>query len=102
MAKKIVKPQSFRARYRQVLICAAIVAATLTVYRPVQHFGFVSFDDNLYVARNANVQNGLSTHGLLWAVAFMDRSDLLYWQPLTWLSHMLDVALFGPARAGTI
>jgi len=74
-----------------------VAAATLLSFEPVLHCEFVEFDDQLYVTGNAQVQQGLSLHGLRWAFV---NTHALNWQPLTWLSHMLDVELFGLAPAG--
>lgn len=57
-------------------------------------FGFVSFDDSEYVYENAVVLRGLSWDGVAWAFGGLRFSN---WQPLTWLSHMADVELFGVA-----
>ena len=58
---------------------------------------FVQYDDPIYVSENPVVQRGLTREGVVWA--FKHGADANYWTPLTWLSHMLDVQLFGP-RAG--
>lgn len=73
---------------------AAVVSASLASYWPVLFNGFVEFDDGLYVVRNAHVRGGLSWDGLRWALS-LPRSTETYWHPLTWLSLMLDVEVFG-------
>lgn len=72
----------------------AVVLALLTVlaYRPVFQAEFVNYDDQAYVTENKNVQAGLSGAGVKWAFT---TSEMGSWHPLTWLSHMLDVQLFG-------
>jgi tetratricopeptide (TPR) repeat protein len=79
-----------------LLVSIALVAATVVAYWPVHDAGFVRFDDNYYVTDNYNVKQGLSLDGLKWAFTSFDASN---WHPLTWLSHMLDVQLFGLAPA---
>ncbi len=66
--------------------------AIFAVYAQVYSHDFVSFDDPVYVTENAQVQAGLSSAGLAWALTTFHDSN---WFPLTWLSHMLDVQLFG-------
>ena len=66
--------------------------AIFAVYALVYSHDFVSFDDPIYVTENAHVQAGLSGAGLAWALTTFHDSN---WFPLTWLSHMLDVQLFG-------
>jgi tetratricopeptide (TPR) repeat protein len=77
---------------RTLLLAALIAALTLAVYSQVTDFDFVRFDDPRYVTENPQVRAGLSFEGARWA--FTTRS-FVSWQPLTWLSHMLDVELFG-------
>jgi len=70
----------------------ALMAATLALYAPVADFPFLQLDDADYVAENAHVARGLTRDGLVWAFT---SSHAANWHPLTWLSHMLDVELFG-------
>ncbi len=69
-----------------------LVAATLAVYAPVRDFPFVVYDDKVFVTENPPVAAGLSRGGVTWAFT---RSHSGNYVPLTWLSHMLDVELFG-------
>ncbi len=70
----------------------ALAAATVLVFLPVVRFGFVNYDDGDYVDGNAHVQSGLLWTNIVWAFTTGHASN---WHPLTWLSHMLDVQLFG-------
>ncbi|NTV73088.1 MAG: tetratricopeptide repeat protein [Holophaga sp.] len=72
---------------------AALVLLVAVVYGQARNFGFVNFDDPLYVTDNPRVLEGLSWSGLAWAFGTGTGGN---WHPLTWLSHMADVALFGP------
>ena len=54
--------------------------------------GFVHFDDDVYVFENAQVSKGLTSDGLGWAFTTGHAAN---WHPVTWLSHMADVELFG-------
>lgn len=71
---------------------AALVAAGAFVYEPVRHHEFVNFDDAQYVRRNPAVTGGLNGRSMSWALTTGHAGN---WHPLTWLSHMLDVELFG-------
>jgi len=64
----------------------------LAVYWQVLYHDFVSFDDGNYVFNNIHVKAGLTYESVAWAFSF---TDIAYWHPLTWLSHMLDCELFG-------
>lgn len=69
-----------------------LVAASVIAYVPTFVNGFVAYDDDSYVVANPHVFDGLSWAGLRWAFTTQDAAN---WHPLTWLSHMLDVQLFG-------
>ncbi len=73
------------------------MAVTTAVFAPVRGFEFVSWDDPWYVSRNQHVAGGLTWSNVVWA--FTTGGDF-YWQPLTWLSHMLDVTLYGMSAGG--
>jgi len=78
---------------RPRLIALLLALATLVVYLPVVHDGFVNFDDQEYVTENHPVLAGLTWDSLRWAFTSFHAAN---WHPLTWLSHMLDCELFGP------
>jgi tetratricopeptide (TPR) repeat protein len=77
-----------------VLVCLFLVLATLAIYWPVTNYPFIGFDDSLYVSNNRYVKTGFTCENIKWAFSFADK-DKTYWHPLTWLSHMLDVQLYG-------
>ena len=64
---------------------------------PALQNGFVNYDDPAYVTANWQVQHGLSIANLEWAFTSTAEAN---WHPLTWLSHMTDVQLFGLRPAG--
>ncbi len=78
--------------HREVLVCALLAAGIALAYFPVFGHGFLYCDDPDYVSENAQVREGLTWHGVLWALTSFHASN---WHPLTWLSHMLDVQAFG-------
>ncbi len=59
---------------------------------PVAHHPFLNLDDNQYVTANPHIQNGLSWDAVQWAFTSYWSFN---WHPLTWLSHALDVQIFG-------
>jgi len=78
-----------------VMLCLLLVFAVWAVYGQLKNFDFIFFDDSLYVTQNPQVTAGLTFDSMHWAFIFKDSDYLTYWHPLTWLSHMLDVQLFG-------
>lgn len=75
-----------------ILICMALAVVTYAVYWQVLDHDFVNFDDPHYVYENPVVKKGLTIEGIGWAFSSFHRSN---WHPLTWISHMADVQLFG-------
>jgi tetratricopeptide (TPR) repeat protein len=84
-------------RRSKPLVAAGLAALVLAAFWGVLDCGFVAFDDDLYVTDNRWVRAGLGLRGLAWAFTSFQAGN---WHPLTWLSHMLDVSLFGVAPAG--
>ena len=75
------------------LVIGLLVTMVALIYLQARGFQFISLDDPQYVSANPVVLNGLTAEGLRWAFAF---GTSFYWHPLTWMSHMLDIELFGP------
>jgi tetratricopeptide (TPR) repeat protein len=78
------------------LACAALFVGTVLVFARSLGYGFINYDDPVYITANPRVQSGLTWDGIVWA--FTGHAD--YWHPLTWLSHMLDWQLFGADATG--
>ncbi|MDD5628570.1 MAG: tetratricopeptide repeat protein [Elusimicrobia bacterium] len=76
------------------LLLGALVFA---VFWPALTHGFVNLDDWYYVTGNARVRGGLSLSFLGWALRAVEADN---WYPLTFVSHALDVELFGLAPWG--
>lgn len=86
------------SRGRTVWILGAVLClATLAVYSRAGSFEFLTVDDRNYVADNPHVQQGLTLDGIRWALTTGHASN---WHPLTWVSHMVDVELYGSDPAG--
>lgn len=80
---------------RRTLVLALILAAmTVAAYAQVHNLPFIPGDDRAYVSKNPVVLQGVTAKGLWWALTSLDNAN---WHPVTWVSHMLDVQLFGPA-----
>ncbi len=79
-------------RFAPVLALTLLSGLCLYAFSPVLHGGFINFDDYDYLLRNPMVGHGLNLHTLSLAFTTFHASN---WHPLTWISHMLDVELFG-------
>lgn len=76
----------------EAMICFLLSAAILIVYFQVRGFEFVNFDDPAYVENNDFVKKGLSWESVQWAFQSTSAGN---WHPLTMISHMADVELYG-------
>src|SRR5688572_4347501 len=84
---------------RNVLIPILLALLVIGTYLPVRNHDFVNYDDPDYVTGNAQVQQGLTPKRVAWAFGNL-HGEKTYWHPLTWLSHMLDVEMFGLKAGG--
>jgi tetratricopeptide (TPR) repeat protein len=84
--------ETVRGIRTELLICLILALATLSVYWQVRNYEFVMFDDDVYLTENPHVRAGLTPKSIGWAFTATYASN---WHPLTWLSHMLDVQLYG-------
>lgn len=64
-----------------------LIAVTAAVYSRVTRFGFVDYDDGVYVTGNDHVKAGLTFSNIRYAFTFTQDAN---WVPLTWLSLMTD------------
>jgi len=93
-----VKPKKFGTEW---VICLCLVMVTLFTYWQVRHHDFVDFDDDIYVTSNSHVQAGWTLDGLKWSLDIKNDNQT-YWHPLTWLSLMTDVQIFGVDAGGSL
>jgi len=82
---------------RPRLSAVAIPLLAALVYLPTIGYGFLAWDDDVYVTANPLVLAGLTMHGVGEAFTSFACSN---WHPLTLVSHMLDVSVFGMWAGG--
>jgi tetratricopeptide (TPR) repeat protein len=75
-------------------LCALLVLSVAALYGQTARHEFVSYDDGSYVTENPHLLGGLSARNVRAAFTEFRSAN---WHPLTWLSHQLDVELFGLA-----
>src|SRR5947209_10437098 len=75
-----------------IILCALLVTLVALVFSPTLGAGFVDYDDNAYVYDNPKITAGLSVEGVVWAFAHIHAEN---WHPVTTISHMLDVQVYG-------
>ena len=70
----------------------ALAAGTIAAFAGVSRNGWVSIDDPAYVTDNAHVRAGLNGESVRY---FLSHPHGGNWHPLTSVSHLLDVSIFG-------
>ncbi len=88
---------TLRAAQKKLLLTVLLFAVASTSYWPVVQCGFVDYDDLEYVTNNPGVLSGLTARGITWAFVTTHAAN---WHPITWLSHMSDVQVYGLQPAG--
>jgi Flp pilus assembly protein TadD len=86
-APKVARPTATAA-----VLATALVIGIFAIYGQSISHPFLRLDDPDYVIDNDHVNGGLSLANIAWAFTAMYASN---WHPLTWISHMIDVELFG-------
>jgi len=81
----------FKTR-EEIFICLILTLLILGAYWRISSHDFISMDDGPYVTENVYVKSGINVDSVRWAFTNIDH---MCWQPLTWLSHMLDCEWYG-------
>lgn len=71
--------------------------ATVVLYSQTGNFEFLAIGDTVYVTENETVQGGLGFDSVVWAFTSTEGTN---WSPMTRLSYLLDVELFGQSSRG--
>jgi tetratricopeptide (TPR) repeat protein len=79
------------------MLMAMLAAAIVAAYWQVGGYGFVTYDDDVYVTNEPMINQGVRPAAILWAFTAFHGGN---WHPLTSFSHMLDCTLFGLSPAG--
>jgi tetratricopeptide (TPR) repeat protein len=86
------------AAYPNVACALVLFAVTIIVFAPLRNCAFIlTYDDPLHVTTNEQVLKGLTLEGIRWSLTAEAAAN---WYPVTLISHMLDVSLFGVNPAG--
>ncbi len=79
-----------------LIIALLLFLGTALLFSRGATYGFIAYDDPSYVTANPHVQGGFTRANIDWA--FRGHTEL--WQPLTWMSHMLDWKIYGGNARG--
>ncbi len=77
---------------KRIIISLLLLITTIAVYWPAVGHEFINYDDPAYVTGNAHVGTGFTYENIRWAFTTTLMGN---WNPVTWLSHMADMHLYG-------
>ncbi len=77
---------------KALAVCGLLVLAVAVIYGQTGRHEFIVCDDDPYVFSNPHVVTGLTADNVSWAMTAYHAGN---WHPLTWMSHMLDVSIYG-------
>ena len=77
-----------------MFISLALAVVVFAIYIQVRNFAFIGYDDPEFVVNNPHIRGGLTAASILWALRTGYAAN---WFPLTWLSYMAGVDLYGLA-----
>ena len=80
------------SKNRILTICIFLTVATLVAFWRLNYCAFIALDDGLYITKNTHIMNGITWEAVRWAFTAGYAGN---WHPVTWMSHMVDVQLFG-------
>jgi tetratricopeptide (TPR) repeat protein len=73
-------------------IWLALAIAVFSVYFQTRSFEFLRYDDPEFVVNNIHIRDGLTASSIAWAFTTDYAAN---WFPLTWLSYLIGVSLYG-------
>lgn len=83
---------SHSAGVRDAALCVALVVLCLIIYGQTAAFEFIDYDDGRIVFKHPVILEGFTLEGVRWAFT---NYHFGLWMPMTSLSHMADISLFG-------
>jgi tetratricopeptide (TPR) repeat protein len=89
------QPNSYHLNALLFLLIAGLAFA---IFYPVGGYGFLNWDDDIYLQNNAHLRGGFTAKNLEWAfTANLTHfaPDAEYWAPLTLLTRIADAHFFG-------
>ena len=82
---------------QKLIVYLVLTVVTLAVFWQVNQYDFINFDDHAYVTKNSHIQSGITLDGFRWAFS---TKYFGLWNPLVWLSLMVDYQLHGLNAGG--
>jgi tetratricopeptide (TPR) repeat protein len=80
----------------KLCIAGCLILIALLIFWPLTQADFVNYDDPDFVTANSHVLHGLVWPEIVWAFTAL----YIYWQPMTWMSYMVDSTFYGDRAGG--
>lgn len=93
LARTVERVRSFPP----LAIVILLFAATVLLFAPARNFDFQPVDDIDYATDHSIVKEGMTVEGVVLVFTTFQFSN---YHPITWLSHMTDISLFGKSPTG--
>ena len=77
---------------RTAIIAILLAVVALVLYSPTHNHPYINLDDAKYVTQNPHIADGLTASAVFWALTHGYAGN---WHPLTWISHAIDIQMFG-------
>lgn len=68
----------------------------IIIYYPSLFYGFLRYDDRLYITLNEHVLSGMTAKSFIWAIT----TSKFFFHPLTWFSLQIDATMYGTSGYG--
>jgi Flp pilus assembly protein TadD len=83
--------------HARAFVALGLAFLTALAFAGVLRLPFIQFDDAEYVTGNPFLRDGLTWSAAAWAATSAHAAN---WHPVTWISHLIDVSLFGMSPQG--
>jgi len=87
-----------RIKVSKTSLCLILFSITFALYFKTHTYDFISLDDYSALLTNKQIHSGLNLKNLKWA--FTTNHTYAYWMPLTWLSFLIDISIYGMSPGG--
>jgi protein O-mannosyl-transferase len=89
MSHKIKKTEATKSTY---IFIAILALSSILPFLTLLSADFVHWDDDVYITANEKVLKGMTFENIKWAFSTIFFG---FYFPVTWLSHMLDISIYG-------
>lgn len=78
--------------FSRIVVSFILIFLTIIAFFSIKNNDFINLDDNIYITENEYIKDGLTLKNIKWAFT---NTNTGHWHPLTWISHLIDIELFG-------